>query len=63
VRAATELLLRLLESDPRVLRLRQEPGMGIVCNNVLHDRAGFTDSAAHRRLVLRARYYERVAAA
>jgi hypothetical protein len=28
---------------------------------VLHDRAAFTDSEAHRRLVLRARYYERIA--
>ncbi len=60
VHAATAQLLQLLDHDPRVLRLRLEPGMGIVCNNVLHDRAAFTDSDAHRRLVLRARYYERV---
>ena len=52
VHAATAQLLQLLDHDPRVLRLRLEPGMGIVCNNVLHDRAGFTDSDAHRRLVL-----------
>jgi len=62
VRAATEALQRILESDPHVLRLRQEPGMGIVCNNVLHDRAAFADSPQHRRLVLRARYYERIEA-
>jgi hypothetical protein len=62
VRAATEALQRLLESDPQVLTLRQEPGMGIVCNNVLHDRAAFTDSPQRRRLVLRARYYERIVA-
>jgi hypothetical protein len=36
--------------------------MGIVCNNVLHDRAAFTDSPAHRRLILRGRFYEPVAA-
>ena len=53
VRAATATLLQVLESDPRVLRVRLEPGMGIVCNNVLHDRAAFTDSATHRRLILR----------
>ncbi len=60
VRAATDALLRVLETDPHVLCLRQEPGMGIVCNNVLHDRAAFTDSPGHTRLVLRARYYERI---
>jgi hypothetical protein len=62
VRAAANLLLQVLESDPRVLRLRLEPGMGIVCNNVLHDRSAFTDSAVHRRLILRGRFYEPVAA-
>jgi hypothetical protein len=62
VRAATEALQRVLETDPHVLLLRQEPGMGIVCNNVLHDRAAFADSPAHTRLVLRARYYERITA-
>lgn len=62
VHAATQALANMLETDPRVLRVRMEPGMGLVCNNVLHDRAAFTDSDAHRRLILRARYYERVAA-
>ncbi len=61
VRAATQVLAQVLETDPHVLRVRLEPGMGLVCNNVLHDRAAFTDSEAHRRLVLRARYYERIA--
>jgi alpha-ketoglutarate-dependent taurine dioxygenase len=63
VRAALQALQQILETDPRVLRLRQDSGMGIVCNNVLHDRAAFADSATHRRLVLRARYYERIGAA
>ncbi len=61
--AATSALLQVLASDPRVLQVRLEPGMGIVCNNVLHDRAAFTDSAAHRRLILRGRFYEPVAVA
>jgi hypothetical protein len=34
--------------------------MGIVCNNVLHDRSAFSDSAQRRRLVLRARFHERI---
>lgn len=61
VRAAAAALARVLETDPRVLRVRLQPGMGLVCNNVLHDRAAFTDSAQRRRLILRARYYERIA--
>jgi alpha-ketoglutarate-dependent taurine dioxygenase len=60
VHAATAALQHALESDPHVLRLLMEPGMGLVCNNVLHDRAAFTDSDAHRRLILRARYYEAI---
>ncbi len=36
--------------------------MGLVCNNVLHDRTGFTESADRRRLLYRARYYERISA-
>jgi alpha-ketoglutarate-dependent taurine dioxygenase len=60
VRAATVALEQVLESSPHVLRLLQEPGMGIVCNNVLHDRSAFSDSAQRRRLVLRARFHERI---
>ncbi|MDH5208141.1 MAG: TauD/TfdA family dioxygenase, partial [Burkholderiaceae bacterium] len=63
VHAATAALLQVLETDPHVLLLRLEPGMGIVCNNVLHDRSAFTDSATRRRLILRGRFYEAVAAA
>lgn len=62
VRAATAALAQVLESSPYVLRLRQEPGMGIVCNNVLHDRSAFSDSPQRRRLVLRARFHERICA-
>ncbi len=36
--------------------------MGLVCNNVLHDRAAFTETPQHKRLYYRARYYERVSA-
>ncbi|MCL4801269.1 MAG: TauD/TfdA family dioxygenase [Burkholderiales bacterium] len=59
--AAVRALADLLR-DPAtpVFRIRLESGMGIVCNNVLHDRAGFRDTPACRRLVYRARYYDRV---
>jgi hypothetical protein len=35
--------------------------MGLLCNNVLHDRAAFDDDAAAPRLLYRARYHERIA--
>ncbi len=60
-RAAAAFLQHLLESaGPRTFRLRLEPGMGLVCNNVLHDRAGFVDDARQPRLLYRARYLDRV---
>jgi len=62
-RAARAALERILgENSPHVLRLRLAPGMGIVCNNVLHARTAFRDAPGHRRLLYRARYYDRVAA-
>jgi hypothetical protein len=35
--------------------------MGLLCNNVLHDRSGFTDNPATPRLLYRARYHDRIA--
>lgn len=62
--AARAALERILAAPtPWTLRGRLEPGMGLVCNNVLHDRSGFAETAEKRRLLYRARYYERVAAA
>ena len=60
IRRAVDALENLLAGEPLILRARLEPGMGLVCNNVLHDRSGFTDSPQHTRLMLRARFYERV---
>ncbi len=59
--AAVDYLARILTSTPWTLRGRLEPGMGLLCNNVLHDRAGFTETPERRRLLYRARYHERVA--
>ncbi|MDP2155174.1 MAG: TauD/TfdA family dioxygenase [Sulfuricella sp.] len=60
--AAVAFLEKLLGSDlPYIYRARLEPGMGLICNNVLHDRAGFNDDETHRRLLYRARYYDRIA--
>ncbi len=61
--AAVAALTRILAATtPWTLRGRLEPGMGLVCNNVLHDRSGFTETPEHRRLLYRARYHDRIAA-
>jgi alpha-ketoglutarate-dependent taurine dioxygenase len=60
-RAAVQFLKGILESkSPYVFTLRLAAGQGLVCNNVLHDRSAFTDSAGEGRLVYRARYCDRI---
>ncbi len=58
--AVTLMVDVLSRSSPYRLRIRLRAGQGIVCNNVLHRRSAFTDNASSGRLLLRARYYERV---
>lgn len=57
---AVEMINRLLSGDKNVLKIRLEAGQGIICNNVLHNRSGFTDSETQKRLMYRARYYDAV---
>lgn len=60
--SAVAMLERLLASDlPHIHRVRLESGMGLLCNNVLHERASFTDDPASPRLLFRARYLDRIA--
>lgn len=59
--AVARLAAILAAPSPFVFRVRLEPGMGLLCNNVLHDRSGFRDSATRTRLIYRARYYDRIA--
>lgn len=62
-RAAVAFLEQLLSSDaPCIFRLRLQPGMGIVANNVPHERSAFTDHPQRPRLLYRARYLDRVGA-
>lgn len=53
------LAQRLAADVPHALRVRLEPGMGVICNNVLHARSAFRDDPARPRLLYRARYYDR----
>lgn len=59
--AAVAQLEKILASDsPYIHQLHLENGMGLLCNNVLHDRSAFTDDPNHPRLLYRARYLDRV---
>jgi alpha-ketoglutarate-dependent taurine dioxygenase len=61
-RAAVAALERLLTSNtPHIFHARMEPGVGLLCNNVLHDRSAFSDDPSHPpRLLYRARYLDRI---
>lgn len=60
-RAAVLALEALLAGDSAyIFQARMQPGMGLICNNVLHDRTNFTDSPSRQRLVYRARYLDRM---
>ncbi len=62
-KAAVAFIEQLLASDcPHVFHLSLQPGMGLLCNNVLHDRSGFTDNPTQPRLLYRARFLDRVQA-
>ena len=58
--AAVKALTDILASSEYILTARLRPGMGLVCNNVLHTRSSFSDSPGHRRLLYRGRYYDRL---
>jgi hypothetical protein len=59
--AFLEHLLAEAEDGGDAFSLKLGPGMGIVANNVLHDRSAFVDDPAAPRLLYRARYLDRVA--
>ncbi len=62
--AAVAALEELLASNtPHIHTAKLEPGMGLLCNNVLHDRSSFTDDPLHPRLLYRARYLDRLSTA
>ena len=53
----------LASDSPWILRHRLEPGQGLICNNVLHNRTSFKNDEANgtERLIYRGRYYDRLA--
>jgi len=60
-RETAELITQVLDIDDLTYIYRLEAGEGVICNNILHKRSGFKDSEDQKRLMFRARYYDRVA--
>jgi hypothetical protein len=61
-RDALDALVNILHGEsPYIFRGLLEPGMGLISNNVLHDRSGFSDDESDPRLLYRGRYYDRIA--
>jgi alpha-ketoglutarate-dependent taurine dioxygenase len=58
--AAVKTLADILAGSEYILTARLAPGMGLICNNVLHNRSAFSDSPGRRRLLYRGRYYDRL---
>jgi len=58
--AADRLRALFSTGDDYMYGFRLEPGQGVLSNNVLHRRDGFSDEPGRQRLILRARYYDRV---
>ena len=50
----------LMADEDNIFKVRLDAGQGIICNNVLHNRSGFTDDEKQKRLIYRARYYDAV---
>jgi hypothetical protein len=60
-RAARDFLSEILADDKGpVFHYRLQAGEGLISNNVLHKRTAFEDDPGHRRLIYRARFYDRI---
>ncbi len=60
-RDAADLITSILDIDDLAYKYRLKAGEGVICNNILHKRSGFNDSPDEKRLMYRARYFDRVA--
>lgn len=61
LKQAVTYLEQLLDSElPWKFRGTLQAGMGLISNNVLHDRSGFSDTGDCQRLIYRARYFDRI---
>ncbi|MCP4272243.1 MAG: taurine catabolism dioxygenase TauD, partial [Gammaproteobacteria bacterium] len=47
-------------ADSPIITHTLTAGQGVITNNVLHIRSGFTDDPENRRLLYRGRFFDRV---
>ncbi len=57
---ARAALTDLLDNSGYVIRHTLSPGQGLICNNILHNRASFSQCERQNRLLYRVRYLDRV---
>jgi len=57
---AVEMINALMADDANVFKVTLKAGQGVICNNVLHNRSGFSESDKQKRLLYRARYFDAV---
>lgn len=50
----------LASNSPYLFHYKLQANEGVISNNVLHNRSGFQDASEAKRLLYRARYYDRV---
>ena len=59
--AARDFLSEILADDSApVFHYKLQAGEGLISNNVLHNRTAFKDDTTHKRLLYRARFFERI---
>jgi len=62
IKAALACLTDFMHSDSiYIFRHKLSENQGFISNNVLHDRAGFSDSETQKRLLYRLRFFDRIA--
>ena len=50
----------LADKNGPVLTYRLQPGEGLISNNILHNRTAFEDGRSQKRLLYRARFFDRI---
>ena len=58
--SALQFLESLLKDSAYIFKGKLESGMGLISNNILHDRSAFVDNDVQKRLLYRSRYYGRL---
>lgn len=60
MRAVARINEILASNSPYLFHYQLKSNEGVISNNVLHNRSGFQDEGKDKRLLYRARYYDRV---